>query len=80
MRRLASVHPEASTILLQSKGKTPSNSMCSAFNKDVQKGVDVTVDGVHGVCRLGKHFLRCVPALWLVKGVEKFISQPRANF
>jgi hypothetical protein len=46
--------------------------MCSAFNKDVQKGVDVTVAGVHGVCRLGKHFVRCVPALipalWLVKG------------
>lgn len=37
--------------------------MCSAFNKDVQKGVDVTVDGVRGVCRLGKHFLRCVPAI-----------------
>jgi hypothetical protein len=37
--------------------------MCSAFNKDVQKGVDVTVDGVRGICRLGKHFLRCVPAI-----------------
>ena len=62
-RRLACTHPETSTILLQSKGKTPSNSMCSAFNKDVQKGVDVTVDGVRGVCRLGKHFLRCIPAI-----------------
>jgi hypothetical protein len=51
LRRLACVDPEARVMLSMSKGRTPSNSVCGAFNKDVQKGVDVTVDGVRGVCR-----------------------------
>jgi hypothetical protein len=57
---MACADQEASAIMQLSKGKTPSNSMCATFNKDVLKGVDVTVDGVNGVCRIGKHYIRCV--------------------
>jgi hypothetical protein len=60
LRRMACADQEASAIMQLSKGKTPSNSMCATFNKDVLKGVDVTVDGVNGVCRIGKHYIRCV--------------------
>ena len=54
--------------------------MCSAFNKDVQKGVDVTVDGVRGICRLGKHFLRCVPAIGSTCRPIRFISPHSRQF
>jgi hypothetical protein len=57
-RSAALADAKASSILALSHGKTHSNSLTSMCSKDVQKGQLVEVEGVQGVCKIGKYFIR----------------------